>query len=340
MKTRFGVLAALLVLVTVASGWAAGWFQSNHEGAWLGISGRDVDRELAEKKELPVKYGVYVTTVEDESPADKAELAKGDVIVAVGGEKVTDMDDLVDIMEDAKEGDQVVVEMYRDGKPISVTVTLGEQPERDLGVLSYPGSHYRKAIKLFHGDHACLGVALQDLSRQLGEYFGVEKGRGALIEEVLKGTPAEKTGLKAGDVITAIDGVKVADVEDVTDEIGEYEPGDTVTVTVIRDRKPMDFKVELAENDDISNDLTIYDGNITGLEGLKGLKGLDALEDLDIDVPEPPDVPDVYLYSPYGKHGQYRLDWDRKEFNKEMEKLKEELKGLKKELKDIRDKLD
>jgi len=181
------------------------------------------------------------------------------------------------------------------------------------------------------------------LSRQLGEYFGVEKGRGALVEEVLEDTPAYKTGLKAGDVITAIDGAKVADVEDVVDEISEYEPGDTVTVSVIRDHKPMDFKVELAEDDDTWGDLTFYDGDLTGLGTLKGLKALDALEDLDIEVPELPDVPDApdaYRYMPYGKHGQYQFNWDRKEFDKEMEKLREELKGLQKELEDIREELD
>ena len=94
---------------------------------------------------------------------------------------------------------------------------------------------------------AWLGVHLLDLNEQLGDYFGVEDGDGVLVTEVEEDSPAERAGLKAGDVITGLDDRTVADSDDLVKAIRRHEEGDTVTVHFLRRGKKKHARVELGE---------------------------------------------------------------------------------------------
>lgn len=100
---------------------------------------------------------------------------------------------------------------------------------------------------IFSGGY--IGVNLQKVSGQLAEYFGLKDRGGALITEVLEDTPAEKAGLKAGDVIIRADGEDVESVGDVQEVISEQDEGETVDITVIRNKSERTFQVEVAERD-------------------------------------------------------------------------------------------
>jgi len=92
-----------------------------------------------------------------------------------------------------------------------------------------------------------LGVQIQDLSEQLSGYFKVKDGNGVLVSEVVKDSPAEKAGLKAGDIITKVDDKDIENAGDLTMTVRGYEPESKVSVAIIRDGKKKNLKVILGE---------------------------------------------------------------------------------------------
>ncbi len=101
--------------------------------------------------------------------------------------------------------------------------------------------------KLRDGEGGWLGVRLQDLTEQLGDFFGVEDGHGALVTEVEDGSPAAGAGLKAGDVIVEVGGERIEDSDDVAWAVRFRDPGDRVELRIVRKGKRRTVEVELAE---------------------------------------------------------------------------------------------
>jgi serine protease Do len=92
-----------------------------------------------------------------------------------------------------------------------------------------------------------LGIVIQDLSDELASSFGVKEREGVLVTDVMKGGPAETAGLKPGDVITELGGVKITEVPDLQKRVAAVAPGQPVSLTVVRDRKAMPLSVKLGE---------------------------------------------------------------------------------------------
>lgn len=321
---RKSVMLALgLLLGVLIVGSALGGSHRSEEGAWLGVGNQSVDYDLIEEHDLSVKYGAYIRWVEDDSPADEAGLQKGDVIVALEGEKITDSDDLSEALAEFDEGDEVSLEVVRADEKLKLKATLDEKSRRvRVRVITRDTDDH--CFYSFKGSGSFIGVKLQSLNKQLGEYFGVEKARGALIQEVEEDSPAEKAGLKAGDVIVAIDDEKVRDVDDVIEIIGDTDAGEKVEIAVLRDRKEKKFKVEVEERDDFG--------------------GLDYR--YMIDLPDVPDIGDIDIRVPkmrglfLGDFSDDELIFEQEEFEHEMKRLRKDLEELRKELKEIRLKLD
>jgi membrane-associated protease RseP (regulator of RpoE activity) len=97
------------------------------------------------------------------------------------------------------------------------------------------------------GNHRRIGVSTTQLTKQLAEYFGIGDSQGVLVTSVMDDSPAAKAGLKAGDVITAIDGEKVEDAGDLAQGINKKKDGD-VTLTVIRNKNQRTFTVTPKED--------------------------------------------------------------------------------------------
>ena len=108
--------------------------------------------------------------------------------------------------------------------------------------LDDPCAGIAKNFMLFAGKPR-MGVALTELTPQLGEYFGLKDDSGVLISSVIEGSPAEKAGLKAGDVIVSIDGKKTESAGDVIESVAMVKKEGTLDVVVIRDKQERSFKV-------------------------------------------------------------------------------------------------
>lgn len=161
--------------------------------------------------------GVAIEKIVPDSPAEKAGLQKGDVLVRIGGEKIQNSRDVREMLRNLGDSKDLEVEILRDGKPLTVTVT----PEkRDFMTFAMGGGRH-------------LGVSLQDLNPDLAAYFQADPNEGVLVTRIEPDSPAEKAGVRSGDIITHIDGNKINSAEDVSRMISEGE-SETVEISILR----------------------------------------------------------------------------------------------------------
>ncbi len=297
--------------------------EKSPEGAWLGVYMQTIDDKMVEAFDLATDFGVLINEVVDGSPAEEAGLEEDDIIIRFAGEKIFDTDDLIKMVRKHSPGDEVEVTIIRNSREDDLIIALGERPneKKFQWVPKAKGKSY--AFSFHDDDRPFMGVHLMDLNRQLGDYFGVPKARGALITEVEEDSPAEQAGLKAGDVIVGVDDDKVYDSKDVTELIAEKEPGDKVEVAVVRDRAQRSFTVEVGEAAD-DKDYSFF------LHGRDPDQWLPLLQRL----PEAPEAPELQLFD----DEDYRLDM--KEFKKEMKEFKQQMKLFQEEMEKLKEKLD
>jgi serine protease Do len=252
--------AALLVLMGTngAQAAAAAPEAPKAEEAWLGVYTQTLTAELKEGLNYNGN-GALVSRVVEGSPAEKAGVKKGDVIVGFGSATVASSDDLSRAAGKTKVGQVVSVAIVRDGARRSLSAKLAARPAEDLEWSESPTAPRSKGdgdfefmlddlapgLAMFSGGRGRLGVRVEDLNPDLGAYFGVPTGKGALVVEVLKDTPAERAGLKAGDVITKAGDSKVEDSGDLVRALREADK--KVSLTVMRKNASRTIESELRE---------------------------------------------------------------------------------------------
>jgi serine protease Do len=225
-------------------------------GAFLGVGTEDISKENMAHYGMREVRGVGVTEVSKDSPAEKAGLRKDDVIVRFDGESVTSVRKLSRLVNESSPDQTVHITVIRGGAEQELTATLAKHKmdnvfgstfprvlrggDNDDSVRVFPNGNWPPAIGggdapfiWTVGANRSIGVSTQTLSKQLADYFGVKDG-GVLISSVYENSPASKAGLKAGDVITAVDGEKVTSPGDITRVLNKKETGD-VSLTIVRD---------------------------------------------------------------------------------------------------------
>jgi C-terminal processing protease CtpA/Prc len=225
--------------------------------AWLGVTLKDVTAEMAQDLKLPGEYGALVESVEAESAASKAGLQKGDVIVEFAGERVRSMAQLRRLIRETPADRTVTLQIVRDGQTRTLSAKLRPRanqfyfrggPEIRVPVPETRVAPDIRGFKfLFDGGRPSLGISGDELTTQLASYFGVKQGKGVLVREVVLGSPAAKAGLKAGDVIVAVDGkgiATVAELRQALDGKGSEEK-QKLSLTVVRERHELTVPVEL-----------------------------------------------------------------------------------------------
>jgi serine protease Do len=241
-------------------------------GAQLGVMVDDLNPdELKTLGDAP--GGVRIEEVDQDGPAAKAGLREGDIVIDVDGERVRSARQFSRLIQETPAGRSVALRIVRDGQRQSISVTpearafgLGwdsDRIERDFGRslreleprlreieprlrefrYNGPMDFNFDLVPGWSSPRSRLGVQLEELSPQLAEYFGAKSG-GVLVSSINSGSPAEKAGLKAGDVITSINGDAVRDSEDVIDELRAVE-GQDVTIGILRDKKESSVKATL-----------------------------------------------------------------------------------------------
>jgi serine protease Do len=214
-------------------------------GAFLGVHAEEITKENMARYGVREARGVGVIQVVKGSAAEKAGLKKDDVILRFDAEPVTNVRKLNRLVSEASADQTVRLTISRGGAEQEASVTLSKRSD----VESLFGSQIHDEIlrgmekdfpQIKTGDgnfvfsfgaNRRIGVSTQTLTKQLADYFGVSDG-GLLITSVNENTPAAKAGLKAGDVITAVDGEKVTSSGDIVRAINKKQDGD-ITLTIV-----------------------------------------------------------------------------------------------------------
>lgn len=211
--------------------------------AFLGVTA--VDLTESQRERFDAEKGAWVDDVVEGSPAEKAGLRAGDIITAFNGRSVENAAELYDRIRKADPGKEALVEVLRKGGVETVTVTLGERSEEDVfGTVP----RLREPLRMFRWDadsSAFLGVTTERLSRREAK-DSLKIDGGVRVTEVSKDSPAQKAGLKEGDVITAIGDKKVSTPEDLSEIIGDRKPGEKVDVQYFRRGRTRTATAELA----------------------------------------------------------------------------------------------
>ena len=216
------------------------------QGTFLGVHVEDISKENMSTYGMREVRGVGVTEVVKDSPAEKAGIRKGDVILRFDGESVTSVRKLNRLVTESSADQNVRLTISRGGSEQEVSATLTRRNPMVNVMNGEMRDEIRRKIekdlpKIKEGDgrwvfnmgnYRRIGIGTQTLTKQLADYFGVTDG--ILVTSVNENSAAAKAGLKAGDVITAVDGEKVDSPGDISRAINKKQDG-SVTLTVVRD---------------------------------------------------------------------------------------------------------
>lgn len=240
-------------------------------GGFLGVYGEDITRDNMAKYHLGQPSGVGITQVTPDSPAQKAGLRPNDVILRFDGENVTSVRKLNRLVSEIAPDHSVKITISRNGAEQELTATIGKRNNlnaaRDLfggkqprvwkweGPRNFPNVEKMPNLDkipdfpdnsgdfaIIMGNGRRIGISTQELSEQLAEFFGVTGGHGVLVTSVSADGPAAKAGVKAGDVITAVDGEAVDSPGDIARLINRKKDGE-VTLTVFRNKSQQTIRV-------------------------------------------------------------------------------------------------
>lgn len=221
---------------------------------YLGIAATEVTRENMGRYNLREPRGVVILRVAAGSPAERAGLKAGDVILRFDGEQVTTHSKLQRLINEAAPEQNIRLTISRNGTEQEISVTLGRRTDGLQALAKVysttPNAEARRSLEQLQRNQGVMalgwgrriGVSTTQLTRQLADYFNVPGGRGLLITAVSENSPASRAGLKAGDVIMDVDGQKIESAGDLSRAINRQSDGD-ITLTIIRNRERRTLRV-------------------------------------------------------------------------------------------------
>jgi serine protease Do len=287
---------------------------------FLGVYAENVSRENMGRYQMNQVRGVGVTRVVKDSPAEKAGLRKDDVILRIDGENITSVRKLNRIVSELSPDQSVRISVSRGGSEQEVTATIGKRNNTSFAgdllrgeprVWKWEGTEPREwkfegplrdrllenndgDLTFMLGNSRRIGVSTTELTKQLADYFGITGGKGVLVTSVTDDGPAAKAGLRAGDVITAVDGEAIDSPGDISRAINRKKEGD-VTLTVIRNKSQQTIRV------------TPRDGGFSGASGRPQVGRRIVIPRIEIPTPEIdismpsiviPSIPSVHVNLP------------------------------------------
>ncbi len=188
---------------------------------WLGVAIQPVTPELAKSFGVEGENGALVADVTKDSPADKAGLKSGDIIMEFDGKQIHEMNSLPRYVAATPVGKKVRLKLLRNGKPVEVTVTIERLKDGEESVQT--GATEDR-----------LGLTVKDLNSELAAQMGIKDTKGVVVVDVKPGGVAEEAGIAAGDVIKEINGVKITKVNDYTKTVSTHKKGTSIRLLLRR----------------------------------------------------------------------------------------------------------
>jgi serine protease Do len=239
-------------------------FDGDEGPSWLGVETHEVTAENAKELKLPAERGVVVAGVTKDSPAAKAGLKERDVITEVNGQRVEGSAQFRRMIHEIPAGRAAQLTVWRDGRAQTLSATLGKAEELhnrwmgatpgsfafrmpEVDIPEMPPMDLGGEMGMLAGGRPRLGIDAEDIGGQLGSFFGAPDGEGILVRNVNSGSPAEKAGLRAGDVITSFNGERVRSLGDLRQKLSSQNEAKTAKIGVLRNKSEISLTVELPE---------------------------------------------------------------------------------------------
>lgn len=221
---------------------------------YLGVGVVELTDDRVKALKLNDDRGVEVVRIDPNSPASKAGFKEHDVILEVNSKTVDDLDDFTNTIGDAQPGTKVNLTIWRDGAKQTLSATLMARPfnffafgGQDLPnppappLPSFPQPY---PFPGFPANAPLVGFEGEALNSQLAEFFGVKQG--VLVRQVNPQTPAQRAGLKAGDVVTKVNGTPVTTPREISGLV--RAGGRKVAFTIFRNKKEMTVSVDVGDD--------------------------------------------------------------------------------------------
>jgi serine protease Do len=238
---------------------------SSEEGgsgsSYLGVDIADVSSERLGELKLKEEHGAEITMVDQDAPAGKAGLQEHDVIVSVNGTAIESAAQLRRMIKETPPGRVVNLGISRDGQAMTIKVQLADrhksmswEPNVHVSVPkipempAMPDFDLPVSVVVVHSGMRS-GLMVENITPQLGEFFGVKDGKGVLVRAVEKGSRGEKAGFRAGDVVVKVNNQAVHDASDFTHAL-RSSSGNTAAVTVMREKREQNLMLSLPEKKD------------------------------------------------------------------------------------------
>lgn len=238
--------------------------------SYLGVDTRDVTRERMSALKLNKEEGVEVTMVDQDAPAGKAGLKEGDVILALNGQAVESVEQLKRLIHEIPPGREVSLGISRNGQPVTLKATLADRRKAYAMAIPPGGIHVEippinippmpemdfPSVVVHYPSRS--GLIVENLTPQLGEFFGVKNGEGVLVRSVQKGSIAETAGFKAGDVIVRVGDTRIHDTSDWRMAMRDHRSG-PVAIAVIREKREQTISLKMPQRKESTNRIDIPD---------------------------------------------------------------------------------
>jgi serine protease Do len=189
---------------------------------WLGVSVQLVTEDLAESFGLKEPKGALVAEVIADSPAEKAGIKRGDIILTFDGHEVDAINDLPRLVAATPAGKEVRLSVFRNGKTIEVTATVGKLQEE------------REETETAGASSDRLGLNVADVTPEVAQRYGLQAGKGALITGVDPAGPAAASNLHPGDLILEVNGRETRSATAFRAEVEKTKPGEVLRLLIQR----------------------------------------------------------------------------------------------------------
>ncbi len=211
---------------------------------WIGVTMQELTENAAKALGLEKAQGALISSVMENEPAAKAGVKAGDVIIAVDGKKVDDSAALLRAIAGQKPGAKTTVTVWRDGKEVDLTITLGERNADQLNAQrNGPGVEQKQ-------EAASLGISVRPLTADEAKSLKAEKGQGLLVVEVAQGKPAAEAGIRQGDVILTANLIPVDEARELAKIIKDVTARGAVMLQINRRGETSFVAVPLSSKND------------------------------------------------------------------------------------------
>jgi serine protease Do len=223
---------------------------------YLGVGVVEMTEARARALKLKDDSGVEVKRIDENSPAAKAGLRENDIILEVDGQPIETIEQFIHSVSDATPGAKLALTIWRNGAKRVLTATIEARPSQMFAFAGPDGMHMPDfpalpqappgwdGFSFITGASQRVGFEGETLTPQLAEYFGVNDG--VLVRMVASRTPAERSGLKAGDVVTKVNGTPVTSPREISSLVHMARNG-KVALTVVRNKREQVLNVEMPE---------------------------------------------------------------------------------------------